>query len=73
MEETVEEIQMSMVPIVPINQGGLLRCCIESLGDDIQIEEGSLHKCKSCGTYIKIINGAWTWAQMEREDFGGKK
>ena len=58
---------------VPINIGGLLRCCIESLQDEVQTKEGSTHHCKYCNTCIKIIKGRWTWVQVEREDFGGKK
>ena len=48
---------------VPINIGGLLRCCIESLESDERTEEGAVHVCKYCKTAIKIVDGAWSWVR----------
>lgn len=47
----------------PINIGGLLRCCIESLEEDERTEGGAVHVCKYCRTAIKIVDGAWSWVR----------
>ena len=51
-----------MTDPIPINQGGLLRCCIADVyNNSTATEEGSLHVCQHCGSHLKISEGAWKW------------
>lgn len=48
-----------------IREGGLYRCCIETINTlqgDVRDEEGALIKCMHCGDRLRFRAGAWEWA-----------
>lgn len=73
---TCHPVNVRPVPVkdFPINQAGLLRCCIADItNNEVRTKEGTIHKCQYCKTYIKLVNGAWTWIQHTRPDFAKKE
>lgn len=48
--------------LLPINQGGLMRCCIQSLLEAFTIEdEGDIYTCPYCHSQMIVINQQWQW------------
>lgn len=53
-------------PKLLINQGGLMRCCIQSLLDVLTTEEeGDTHICMHCETVMIVKDGVWQWYPEE--------
>ncbi len=55
-----------------IRHGGLLRCCLESLGRQLSESElepavGTVLTCEYCHkpTLIRAVDGAWEWNQAK--------
>ena len=53
---------------VPIKQGGLYRCCLETLNEDSLSrtelpKEGETLKCKWSEQWMRYRDGYWEWAQ----------
>lgn len=50
-----------------VNQGGLMRCCLQSLGTfvdekkDQEAAEGEVHRCSYCKSPMVLENGVWRW------------
>ena len=46
----------------PIRQGGLMRCCIETLADYHGADnEGTVLACNWCSDSMRVRDGAWEW------------
>ena len=46
-----------------INQGGLIRCCIQTIREDTGAvaHEGERLSCKQCGNRMVVKKGLWYW------------
>ncbi len=56
---------MKLAGNYPIKQGGLWRCCIQTIMDTVfesPPEEGHKIECKQCRGWIQLHESFWQWA-----------
>ena len=56
-----------------IRQGGLYRCCLETLAGlpvDREDTEGELLNCRFCAEPMVFKGGGWEWARAGEDDEG---
>ena len=50
---------------LPLNQGGLYRCCIDSYETQappaVETEEGQVMVCPACTSVLEVRDGEWRW------------
>lgn len=55
---------------LPIKQGGMFRCCIQHLCETKpeSEEDGATTRCPYCSATLRVVDGAWEWANEETEE-----